>query len=355
MESVDENAGNSLALYIAQISGPVARVLGKIVDGRPGFHKILMMLGIISGDPVIVFEVSGKRSQFLRYLTKQMIRASGAVVSENDLRKAVSLELERLRIRGVRVEGTRKLRWVVTAERASIGGLTSGMSRAAQNAQLTSSLRSLEQLESLRLKRWRSVINQKVRWGVVTAILQVVCLTKVYEDEEASLANEKQDARWRRTAAISGLVGTVSEAIGSALKSRVTQGRRFGQTFMSLSAKALSFFGRAAGLGASLLIAALDICKALEVRRERGSGMLFRAYIASALTGFLMTVAICLGAGFPIILAFVALLVVIGIVIEFIKDDPMQDWLERCPWGTLPEQRYPNMKIEQEQFALAFK
>jgi len=355
MESIDENAGNSLALYIAQISGPVARVLGKVVDGRPGFHKILMMLGIISGDPVIVFEVSGKRSQFVRYLAKQMVRASGAAVSENELRMAVSLELERLQIRGMRVEGTRKLRWVVTADRTSISGLTSNMSRAAQNAQLTSSLRSVEQLESLRLERWRSVINQKVRWGVVTAILQVVCLTKVYEDEESSLSNEKQDARWRRMAAISGLVGTVCEAIGSALKSRAGQGLRFGQAFMSLSAKALSLVGRAAGLGAGLMIAVLDICKALEVRRERGSGMLFLAYLGSALTGFLMTVAICLSAGFPVILIFVALLVVIGVVIEIIKDDPLQDWLERCPWGILPAQRYPNKEIEQEQLTLAFK
>lgn len=355
MEALDDNSTNGLALYIAQISGPVARVLGKVVDGRPGFHKTLMMLGFISGDAVTVFEISGKRSQFVRYLAKQMIRTSGAVISENQLRVAVSLEMQRLQIRGMRVEGSRKLRWVVSVDRASIGSLAGNMSRAAQEAQLKSSLRSVEQLESLRLERWRSVINQKVRWGVVTAILQAVCLTKVYEDEEDSLANEKRDARWRRIAGVSGLVGTTCEIIGNALESRAQQGLRFGRTFISLSAKALTHIGRAVGAVAGLILAALDISKAFETRKEGGDGLLFAAYVTSGILGIGLAVAMFFGATFPVILILVALLVVVGIVIEFMKDDPLQDWLERCPWGALRNQRYPDMKVEQEQFAQAFK
>lgn len=355
MEALDDNSTNGLALYLAQISGPVARILGKVVDGRPGFHKTLMMLGFISGDAVTVFEINGKRSQFVRYLAKQMIRTSGAVISENQLRAAVSLELERLQIRGMRVEGSRKLRWVVSADRANIENLPSGMSRVAQETQLKSSLRSVEQLESLRLERWRSVINQKVRWGVVTAILQTVCLTKIYEDEEMGLANERQDARWRRIAGISGLVGTTCEVIGNALESRVQQGLRFGREFISLAAKALKFIGRVAGAAAGMILAALDTAKAFEASEEGGSGLLIAAYLTSGIGGLCLTVAIFFGAAFPVIVALVALLVAVGIFIEFIKDDPLQDWLERCPWGVLPNQRYLNMKIEQEQLAQAFK
>lgn len=355
MEALDDNSTNALALYIAQISGPVARILGKVVDGRPGFHKALMMLGFISGDAVTVFEISGKRSQFVRYLAKQMLRTSGAVISENQLRAAVSLELERLQIRGMKVEGSRKLRWVVSADRASIENLTSGMSRVAQETQLKSSLRSVEQLESLRLERWRSVINQKVRWGVVTAILQTVCLTKVYEDEEASLSNEKQDARWRRVAAISALVGTTCEAIGSALQARAIQGVRHGQRFFAWSGTALMQLGRVAGAAGGLLIAVLDLSKALETLKESGIGLLFVAYIGSALIGLLLTVAILSGVAFPLTLMLVALYIAVGLLIEFIKDDEFQDWLERCPWGVLSTQRYMSMEIEQEQLAQAFK
>lgn len=355
MGALDDNSTNGLALYIAQISGPVARILGKVVDGRPGFHKTLMMLGFISGDAVTVFEISGKRSQFVRYLAKQMIRTSGAVISENQLRAAVSLELERLQIRGMRVEGSRKLRWVVSADRASIENLPSGMSRVAQETQLRSSLRSVEQLESLRLERWRSVINQKVRWGVVTAILQAVCLTKVYEDEETSLANEKQDARWRRVAAISGLVGTTCEVIGGALRARASQGMLYGQRVLWWSGAALMHLGRGAGAVAGLLMAVLDMFKAAETLKENGLGLLFVAYVGSAFIGLLLTLAILSGAAFPVTLMLVALYVAVGLLIEFIKDDRLQDWLERCPWGVLLNQRYISMRIEQEQLAQAFK
>lgn len=355
MEALDDNSTSGLALYLAQISGPVARILGKVVDGRPGFHKTLMMLGFISGDAVTVFEINGKRSQFVRYLAKQMIRTSGAVISENQLRAAVSLELERLQIRGMRIEGSRKLRWVVSADRASIENLPSGMSRVAQETQLKSSLRSVEQLESLRLERWRSVIDQKVRWGVVTAILQTVCLTKVYEDEETSLSNEKQDAHWRRMAAIGGLVGTTSEVIGNALESRARQGFRMGQNFVSLSGRALMLIGKAAGLAAGVVFAVLDFFKAREVSKENGSGLLVASYATSGALGICATLAVLSGAAFPVMLVLVILLVVVGIFIEFVKDNPLQDWLERCPWGMLPDQRYSSMKIEQEQLAQVFK
>ncbi|HBI68416.1 MAG TPA: hypothetical protein DDZ22_05150 [Massilia sp.] len=60
-------------------------------------------------------------------------------------------------------------------------------------------------------------------------------------------------------------------------------------------------------------------------------------------------------AAIPIIGILVVLLIGIGILLEYIKDNPIQDWLERCPWGNLSEQRYPNMEIEQAQFQQAIK
>lgn len=104
-----------------------------------------------------------------------------------------------------------------------------------------------------------------------------------------------------------------------------------------------------------MILAALDTAKAFEASEEGGSGLLIAAYLTSGIGGLCLTVAIFFGAAFPVIVALVALLVAVGIFIEFIKDDPLQDWLERCPWGVLPNQRYLNVKIEQEQLAQAFK
>jgi hypothetical protein len=46
-------------------------------------------------------------------------------------------------------------------------------------------------------------------------------------------------------------------------------------------------------------------------------------------------------------------LIGIGVLIEYIKDNPVQDWLERCPWRILPAQRYPDLPTEQAQLKQA--
>ena len=55
----------------------------------------------------------------------------------------------------------------------------------------------------------------------------------------------------------------------------------------------------------------------------------------------------------PVIGLLVLLLIGIGILIEFIKDNPIQDWLERCPWGNLTDQRYRDIRVEQAELIKA--
>lgn len=47
--------------------------------------------------------------------------------------------------------------------------------------------------------------------------------------------------------------------------------------------------------------------------------------------------------------------VVIGILIEYFKDNPVQDWLERCYWGVLTTQRYSDQFAEQAAYKQALK
>jgi hypothetical protein len=60
-------------------------------------------------------------------------------------------------------------------------------------------------------------------------------------------------------------------------------------------------------------------------------------------------------AALPIIGILILLLIGISILIEYVKDNPVQDWLERCPWGVLTAQRYPDLTTEQAQLMNALK
>jgi hypothetical protein len=54
----------------------------------------------------------------------------------------------------------------------------------------------------------------------------------------------------------------------------------------------------------------------------------------------------------PIIGLLVLSAIGIGVLIEYVKDNPVQDWLERWPWGISTE-RYINEEIEQAQLKKA--
>jgi hypothetical protein len=106
-------------------------------------------------------------------------------------------------------------------------------------------------------------------------------------------------------------------------------------------------------------MAVWDANKASEAKAEKQMGLAW-LYAGSAIIGFSLTMfliypAILGAAAIPVIGLLVVLAIVIGMIIDREKDNPIQDWLERCPWGILVEKRYADMETEQSQLAQALK
>ncbi|MCZ3114731.1 hypothetical protein NYZ21_20050, partial [Acinetobacter baumannii] len=57
--------------------------------------------------------------------------------------------------------------------------------------------------------------------------------------------------------------------------------------------------------------------------------------------------------GWGIVIAIV--MFVIAGLIAWLADDKIQDWLERCYWGSLSDERYGDVEEEMEQLKLATK
>ncbi|WP_307188096.1 T6SS effector BTH_I2691 family protein [Massilia niastensis] len=361
VERYTQDAADTAARLIAQLGGPLARMFDKVLEGNVKIRAAVMATGLISGHPVVVLEITGSKRQFQSYVVKELIRISGQPLGEKKMKKAVAAELRRLEIKGVSLEGTTKRRWALLADKDAIARIASNLSEEQHVAQLVQSTRTVEAIDALNLGRWRSVINQNLGCGIVAGILQTVSLTKLIADEKKSLANEKLDATSRRYAGVAALAGTLSEVVGNALAARAELGMRFGQGVALNTASFLRISGRAGGIFAGILVAGLDALKIREAMSESQPGLAW-LYGASAIVGIGLTAALVnlaasaafLGvATIPVIGILVILLIGIGICIEFVKDNPVQDWLERCPWGKLSAQRYPNMVIEQTQLKQA--
>lgn len=186
-------------------------------------------------------------------------------------------------------------------------------------------------------------------------------MTKLYDDEKNSLSNNKSDSAGRVYAGLGTIAATTSEALGNAVAGRATT-LRLGQGLATAAANLMKITGIAGGLAVGLYVAFLDYKTGKEEMQEGNKGVAV-LYFASAVTGGILaftmlasSIGWIAGASlFPIIGLLVLAVITIALLIEFLMDNPIQDWLERCPWGKLTSQRYPDLKTLQDQLDLAFK
>lgn len=354
---LSQQTQSGMARLIVEISGAVASAFGKVMDGSPGFRAAVMATGLISGHPIVVCDVTGTKGQFRAQLVKELLRTSGQDISKSKMQRAVKAELHRQQIHGVTLEGSASKRWILVADKAMIERMPSGLSPQERANWLASSLKKIEDVEALNLHRWRTVVNSDVRSGIVSGIFQALSLTKLFADEEKSLNHDKRDAVGRLHAGIAALVGTTTEAISHALAGRALS-LRFAQGFAAHSATFLKWSGRLVGLAGGLYVAYFDIEKAKEARQEGKKGLSVLYYSSASIGAGLSVVLFAsqwIALAVPIIGVLVLLIVGIGIWIEYLKDNPVQDWLERCPWGVLSQERYGDLTTLQNELNKALK
>lgn len=347
------------ARLVVQFAGSLARMLTKVMEGSPGFRPAIMAMSLISGHPVVICDIVGSKKQFREHLIRQLLQASGQTVSEKHLQRAVNAELARQQIRGANVSGSTQTRWLIVADKKMIARMPPGLRPQARADWLARSITTVEELEALSLNRWRSVISEDLRGGLITAILQAICLTKVAGDADKSLSHEKRDANGRLYAAVGAIFATTSETIGKALLRGTAPGLRFGQGLALNAGTVILRVGEAGSICAGLFIAYLDGAKAHQAAEEKQFGLAW-LYAGSTVAGLGLTLSMLFAASLgalaiPIIGILIVLLIGLGAVIDHVKDNPIQDWLERCPWGILKAERYASFDVQQAQLANALK
>ena len=354
VKRVGDGGAEAASRLLVQVTGPFARAIGKVLDGTAHFRQLVMLTGLIAGHPIMSAQVTGNVKEFRAHVVTQLLLASGKVVDKKQLLAAVKAELRRLDIKGVPMSGTAKKAFLAPIDLDAIKRIPNSASSSQTIEDLAKSLRTLEDVERLDLGRWRQVISKDLAFGVVAGILQAICLSKLFGDEDKALENEKFDATWRLYMGASAVGATTLELIGNTLKARAGQGLRWGQGLMAGAGVFFKAVGRASGAIVGIIMAGLDFRKFLEAVREDRPGLAF-VYLGSALAGLGLTIAIWASVSIPIIGWLIAILIGLALLIEYFKDNPVQDWLERTLWGILVDQRYPDFETEQAQLKLATK
>ena len=351
-----KSAEDSAANFVIAFAGPIARMFGKVLDGKYGIRGAVMGIGLISGHPILKFTITDNRKNVRKLITKEILSAAGVKLNKNKLSSMIGAQLTLLGLDGVKMTGNRTATFLIILDR-SMTGMPPGISVDEQYKWAVRKLLTAQNVEDLNIGRFRQVINTDVRFGAVAGILQLASLTKLIDDDAKALDDSKVDARRRLQTGIATLAITTGEVIGNAWKGALTL--KYGAGHASIWATRLLNVTKILGVGAGLFVAWLEFKQSAEALEEKQVelGVL---YIGAGIFGIGLTVSLAypliLGAAaIPIIGVLFFIVICIGIMIEYMKDNPVQDWLERCPWGILPQQRYPNEAMEQSEFQLAIK
>lgn len=343
---------DAVGRVVQMVGGPLAKWLATAVDGK--VRAGMAALALNTGMTFVVVEVEGGKKAFRTALIKALVNASGEVVNENQMKRAVAAQLKRLQVAGVPLEGTEKKRFVLMVDPQAVAGMPQGT--AAQRAQwLAAAIRTPEQFENFKLSNWRARLSNPGAGGallkgsipfvagLVGASLQYNAMQKLGEDDTKAMKHEAQEATWRLRAGVVAFAGTLTEMAGMGVEKLAIVLPRLGRG-LSIAGRALQIIGKGAGLAGALVMAWLDWQKGDEAAAEGQHGLKW-VYRASAAVGVLAAAAILFGwTGIGLLLF--GILIAVTLVIELFKDNKLQDWLERCVWGKGPAPRYASGEEE---------
>lgn len=346
---------NIVSKALVLFGGAIAHVLSKwIVDGAL-IRGSILVLGMIAKRSLVRIELTDKRVEFRKLVAKQLITRSGLAIDPRKLSAAISAELTLQGVTGEIKRHNVRATWIIFVDKV-IPGLDPGATEEEKIAHVLRSIRSVATVERTeQFSKVRAMLNSDVKAGTLALIIQCVCFSKLLDDEAKALPAGKLETRWKLTAGFLGIAGTATELITNAYKG--SQVLKLGTAFDPTYTDNIIRGAKVVGIFGAFIVACFDVNETVKALRERDRKMGL-LYGSSALGGVML--AVCMS--FPSLLGFMGVfaipflgllfLAVIGIAvaIEYFKDNPIEDWLERTIWGTFTLERYPNESVEQAAY-----
>jgi hypothetical protein len=280
-------------------------------------------------------------------------------LSKHQVDRAVQQQLKRLKAAGVNLDSKGVSRFLVVVDRQASAVVPTGLPSAQRADLLSKAITTPEDVEKLTMHHWREQIARPFAKGSIPfvsgllgGLLQYVAMQKLGEDKTKAMSHEAQEATWRLRAGTTALVGTITELSGLALeKMGVKTVLKMGKGLEVLATDGIKVIGKGLGIAGAVVMAGFDIYQGISNWREgnRGVGVL---YGISGMAGLAAAVFLAAGAT-GVGLVLVLILVAVGFLIESMKDNKVQDWLERCIWGTALSNRYQNSFDEMAELKSA--
>ncbi|MDR2324180.1 MAG: hypothetical protein LBE51_02070 [Acidovorax sp.] len=352
---------------VTRAMGPLAKIADQ--SAAAGRAKLsLVSMSVFSGKPYTVIDVVGSKKRFREMLVKQLIKLSGQPLNENKIRRAVAAEIRRMEISGTKLDGRESKRFLIFLDESHLKGMPSKLSAADKVKYAVEKLSTVEKIEMLEMGHWRTKLGQPraamvngsypYLVGLIGAIFQYQAMAKLGEDEQKSMSHEITESRYRLGAGITAFWGTVADLTGKGLEKTALFIPKVAKGLAPVVGRIFSYIGSRAGIIGAGVVAYWDGKAGLKYLGERKYGMAVLCG-ASAFLGissaFLLLFSTSVAWAGTIALIMISLLIAMAVLIEYLKDNKIQEWLKRCYWknNSYEMDKYPDIEIEMKQLSLA--
>ena len=368
LNHVNEGGQNLAAQLLVAVGGPVMKVVDGMIDHTVG--RLLVAMGIISHAPILPLTYAGTVDQALGVMVDLMKQVNPEALGDVD----ADLLKRRLEIRS---RGSRQVTQTRGADgRFSAGQVSLRMDRfalgqldgagtpveIADRAALT--VLKMDQWPKNGMARFRAMFGTNARLAVVGLIMQVVSAKQVAGKLDEAMAHRRVEDNWRFRSSIAAIVGGVGNLLHDGIVNGAKAGSvRLGKAASSMWNKALGVISRGLGFAAAGIIAVFDVMSGIQEAKKGNQGVMALYFLSAGagigaallFSGLLGATVLGLSAsGVGIILVIVG--IAIALLIELFKTNELQEWMERCLFGTLEKgKRYQDFEQEMEQFDVAMK
>ncbi len=368
IEKMPASANAQLMALLAGLSGPSLKYWNDFSVGRVG-SKAAAAMAAVSGKQIVRLPVVGNRGQFIQAYMRELYRLDPNMKTKpNQLQAAIAKQIRLLEIEGVKMNGNSKLGWYVLLDKEAVAGATrknlAGQALADELVKAIRTPQDIQKLDMARTARFRSVAFGGAT--VLGGLLMALNYTKLLDDAENGMSHELAEAKTKLMAGKVAITGFVAEQLGNGLEKLGEQRlRNMAGRMGAFAPRALQLFGRFAGFGTGVFLGLWDISKGFDERSKGGSTGLANAYFVSGVSAIAVaSTTLALGMGWTVMLgpfAWVAwIILAVGIVIwlgatwfiETHKDNPVQEWLGRCHFGT-GQEKYPDTTTHIAQYKRA--
>ena len=272
----------------------------------------------------------------------------------------MSVEGNRPACYGISLCGEDQRHWLVFLNPEDMKDMPANLKLQEQAKWLFKSVKTPEQIEDLKIHRVQqrvAMAESSIRIGVsfaapmAFAIVGIIANRMAWlyylEEEEKAMRHAKSETLRRVWAQGAQLLGSVAVAIERGLKRLVLPllKRSFG--VVKIAADFLGRWGERLGVAGALAMSFLDLGRAIKEGLE-GSVLGAIAFGVSFALGLGATIALYYGA-LVLGLALTLAVFVWAFMMLYMVDDKLQDWLERCVWGKLHNQRYGEFSLEEAE------